>query len=498
MTHDIFISYAAADKAVTDALCSSLENRKIRCWMAPRDIPVGVPYAEALIQAIKESQIIVLVFSKNSNNAHQVMREVERAVSIGIPIIIFRIEDITPSKAMEFFLSTPNWLEATEPPFEDHLLQLADKVHNLLADNRRHFPETEQVPISSEGTICERLQVVDSIIVQGGLIESHIQFCIGDLTKLTTRDAVDVLVVSAFRDIYSPAPGSLINSLNESGVSIEELAKNKEVDLRQAFSCWMSRDIFNPQRGIYFKRILCFEPSDYTKTAELVGDIFRSLAPFMGGEIPIRVVATPLVGSGYQRANPELILRLLVEASVHWISVGLPLPCIKIVCNQKKEVENLSKLFSQLKQKYSKGKIPQTPKFSHDIFISYSHRDSREVKWFEKELTKRTSKIKVFIDQKNLNPGMAWQREIFEAMDRCRKVITFYSSSYLDSKVCLEEFNIALCRHRESSEPILLPVYLYTANLPTYMKLVQFCDCREFDKNKLNRVIDQLFSSMRK
>ena len=35
------------------------------------------------------------------------MREVERAVSKGIPIIPLRMEDVPPSKSLEYFLSAP-------------------------------------------------------------------------------------------------------------------------------------------------------------------------------------------------------------------------------------------------------------------------------------------------------------------------------------------------------------------------------------------------------
>ena len=43
---------------------------------------------------------MVLVFSASANDSPQVMREVERAVSKGIPIIPLRIEDVPPSKSM--------------------------------------------------------------------------------------------------------------------------------------------------------------------------------------------------------------------------------------------------------------------------------------------------------------------------------------------------------------------------------------------------------------
>ena len=126
MAHDVFISYAAQDKPTADAVCAILEAQRIRCWIAPRDVMPGVSYAEALIDAISESSLMVLVFSSNSNSSPQVMREVERAASKGIPILPFRIEDVAPSKSMEFFLSTPHWLDALTPPLQKHLGHLAE------------------------------------------------------------------------------------------------------------------------------------------------------------------------------------------------------------------------------------------------------------------------------------------------------------------------------------------------------------------------------------
>ena len=48
MAHDVFISYSSQDKAVADAVCATLERGKIRCWVAPRDVPAGKPYAATI------------------------------------------------------------------------------------------------------------------------------------------------------------------------------------------------------------------------------------------------------------------------------------------------------------------------------------------------------------------------------------------------------------------------------------------------------------------
>src|SRR5262249_48043463 len=95
------LSYSSKDKSTADAACASLEARGIRCWVAPRDILPGKEWGAAIIDGIEQSRSMVLVFSANANNSQQVMREVERAVHRGMPIIPFRIEDVPSSRNME-------------------------------------------------------------------------------------------------------------------------------------------------------------------------------------------------------------------------------------------------------------------------------------------------------------------------------------------------------------------------------------------------------------
>jgi hypothetical protein len=59
---------------------------------------------------------MILVLSASSNDSPQVRREVERAVHKQLIILPFRIEDVRPSKSLEFFLSTQHWMDAFPPP----------------------------------------------------------------------------------------------------------------------------------------------------------------------------------------------------------------------------------------------------------------------------------------------------------------------------------------------------------------------------------------------
>lgn len=133
MPHDVFISYSSADKPVADALCAGLEARGLRCWIAPRDITPGVDWGAAIIDAITEARVMVLVFSSSANQSKQIKREVERAVAKGVSLIPLRIEDVPLGKTLEYFISSEHWMDALSRPLEPHVERLAAAIRALLA-----------------------------------------------------------------------------------------------------------------------------------------------------------------------------------------------------------------------------------------------------------------------------------------------------------------------------------------------------------------------------
>jgi hypothetical protein len=133
MSHDVFISYSSHDKTIADAICAALEGQRTRCWVAPRDIMPGRLWAEAILEAIDSSKVMTVVFSHHANGSPQVLREVERAVSKGVVIVPFRIEEVLPTKSMEYFLGSPHWLDAITPPLQRHIEKLVTAVNCLLS-----------------------------------------------------------------------------------------------------------------------------------------------------------------------------------------------------------------------------------------------------------------------------------------------------------------------------------------------------------------------------
>jgi hypothetical protein len=137
MAHDVFISYSSKDKSAADAVCARLEARGIRCWIAPRDVQHGVKYGAAIIDAIRSSRVMVLVLSASANESQHIPNEIERAVSHGVTVLPFRIEDVKPAKALDLFIGSVHWLDALTPPLERHLDDLAVSVRRLVPDMGR-------------------------------------------------------------------------------------------------------------------------------------------------------------------------------------------------------------------------------------------------------------------------------------------------------------------------------------------------------------------------
>src|SRR5438128_6149853 len=132
MAHDVFVSHSVKDKAVAGAIVARLEADWVMCWLAPRDVVPGADWCESIIDAIESSRIMILIFSRNADASPQIKREVERAVNKGVYIIPFRVDDIPPTKSLEYFISTSQWMDAFSPPLERHLDNLAKTVKSVL------------------------------------------------------------------------------------------------------------------------------------------------------------------------------------------------------------------------------------------------------------------------------------------------------------------------------------------------------------------------------
>jgi hypothetical protein len=186
---DVFVSYSQADRECAFQLVAQLESRGIGVWVAPRDISPATDWAEAIIEAIAGARLMVLVFSAHCNASPQVRREVERAVHREIPILPFRIEDVLPARSLEYFLSTPHWLDAFPPPREPHFERLGAHIESLLSTPAIEpiiAPAATATAPSAPGT---HNQLLSLDVTEMESLERRLAYYVGPVAKLLVKRA---------------------------------------------------------------------------------------------------------------------------------------------------------------------------------------------------------------------------------------------------------------------------------------------------------------------
>ena len=138
--YDVFISYSSKNQKVVEAMCAYLEQHKVRCFVAYRDIPKGVVWAKAIVEALDESKMMVVVFSEEFNLSDQVDREIELASEDKKPILTFRISNTMFKGAKKYYLKNINWIDAFPNP-ENLFDSLLDNVAKLIGFS---LPEKER------------------------------------------------------------------------------------------------------------------------------------------------------------------------------------------------------------------------------------------------------------------------------------------------------------------------------------------------------------------
>jgi TolB-like protein len=132
----VFISYASEDSAVANRVCAALEAAGLPCWIAPRDVRAGEPYAASIVEAINACRMVVLVLTKSAIDSPHVFREVERASSKKRSILSIHLDAATLPPELEYFLSANHWMEASTATIEPLIPKLIEAVRGRLPDSR--------------------------------------------------------------------------------------------------------------------------------------------------------------------------------------------------------------------------------------------------------------------------------------------------------------------------------------------------------------------------
>ena len=113
-SRSVFVSYATKDRKQALSVCKAIERRGTKCWISTRDVAPGENYQEAIVRSLRAARAMVLVFSDAANNSDEIKKELSLASRFQVPLIALRIEDVEPSDAFAYELSTRQWIDAFE------------------------------------------------------------------------------------------------------------------------------------------------------------------------------------------------------------------------------------------------------------------------------------------------------------------------------------------------------------------------------------------------
>ncbi len=388
------------------------------------------------------------------------------------------------------------------------------------------------------------MQLIRRLAVSDGKRERRIGLYAGDLARIPTEQAVDLLVVSAFPDSYQPRAGTLIGALHRQGLSLQHLAADKDHDLRQVSGFWLSKPLAQTHPDRHIGRIACFEPLVLGEPPQVVGELFRGLFPFLDDGRDA-VVAMPLLGAGNQQWPVEAIFRPLIEAARHWLQRGMPIAELMIVEIHEQRIQLLAEQFDVFEQglqveaapppvtaappspprpTMAKGRgwwfwpfarreervepepatgVVQPPatvdEETYDVFLSYAEEDKDAAAKITQVLQAELADVRVFDYRFSIDVGQSWQQEIDEAIESCRKIVALMSEDYFESPECKEELMIARLRNKRSNFEVFFPLYWKDAGqaLALWLQAITYSDCREGDAEKLGDVSKRLAEQLR-
>jgi hypothetical protein len=152
MSNHVFVSHSHQDAPAAELIVQALEKRGVTCWVAPRDVPPGGSYAEAILSAIESASCFVLVYSQHSNVSSHVLREVERALKFDLNIVPVRFDDSAPSKSLDYLLATVHWLSIGPGNQAQAIAKAAEQIAAWMAKTQSTPPGAEPARVASSQT----------------------------------------------------------------------------------------------------------------------------------------------------------------------------------------------------------------------------------------------------------------------------------------------------------------------------------------------------------
>ena len=131
MAYDVFISYSRRDIQIADRIEKELEKYDISCFIDRSGIDLGDDFAGIIAKAIHESEIMLFVWSENSNQSENTANEIALAIDFQKTIISFKIGEFKAHYNLAYRLVRYNRIDAVTFN-EPQVIELGEKIAKRL------------------------------------------------------------------------------------------------------------------------------------------------------------------------------------------------------------------------------------------------------------------------------------------------------------------------------------------------------------------------------
>ena len=261
---------------------------------------------------------------------------------------------------------------------------------------------------------------------------------------------------------------------------------NQQVPLEVMFPRLMEAAIFWLEVGLPVEelKIVAFRAAD-VPVARRIFEEAKSLFNRRAGTHKYEPPAGAVVPSDWEAQLAQTVTRDVIETCKRNLRQSL----ITAASDTEKAV--LQQLFDRMDPDTPEQAVSSSPHDKvgaddYDVFVSYAHKQDREVKEFVHALQQNVPRPKIFFDRTSIPIGGQWIKMLSDAVQNARTFVAILSPEYTASPVCWDEFQCAKLKEYNARQSVIKTVRLYSEkSLPPIIGIYSYVDCAEGDLKKL-------------
>jgi len=136
MGHHFFISHSSKDIHAVEEICELLTEAGATYWLSRDHIKPGDEHSLAIPRAIKNSRVVLVVFSRSADRSRHISRELTLADDYARKIVPVRLESYEP-RLLRYYLKTAQWVDFHGAARAEGARRLSSLAADLCAGRKR-------------------------------------------------------------------------------------------------------------------------------------------------------------------------------------------------------------------------------------------------------------------------------------------------------------------------------------------------------------------------